>query len=159
MANSIFPAAPVRAASSSEVNTQIDEEMEASVRRCAESTSSIDQRLQELEQEWDIERTLEANASTLALSGILLGALVNRRWLWLPGVVATFLLQHALQGWCPPIEIFRRLGVRTRREIDTEKYALKALRGDFDDIDQAQDSATRARRALAAARKNGAESD
>lgn len=27
---------------------------------------------------------------------------------------------------------FRRLGVRTQREIERERYALKALRGDFD---------------------------
>jgi hypothetical protein len=46
--------------------------------------------------------------------------------------VLGFLLQHAVQGWCPPLALLRRLGVRTRREIDAEKYALKALRGDFD---------------------------
>jgi hypothetical protein len=42
-----------------------------------------------------------------------------------------FLLQHALQGWCPPVPFFRSRGVRTAREIDQERYALKALRGDF----------------------------
>jgi hypothetical protein len=26
------------------------------------------------------------------------------------------------------------LGVRTRQEIDAEKHALKALRGDYDDL-------------------------
>lgn len=159
MLDSILPAARVRAASSSQANARIDEETEASVRRSAQSKSKIEQRLQELEQEWDIERTLEANASTLALTGVLLGALVDRRFLWLPGVVATFLLQHALQGWCPPVEVFRRLGIRTRREIDTEKYALKALRGDFADLDQTQGTAARARRALAAARKDGADEE
>jgi hypothetical protein len=45
----------------------------------------------------------------------------------LPGVVLSFLLQHALQGWCPPLPILRRMGVRTRGEIDQEKYELKAL--------------------------------
>ena len=30
--------------------------------------------------------------------------------------------------------VFRRLGVRTAGEIDRERYALKALRGDFDRI-------------------------
>ena len=42
-----------------------------------------------------------------------------------------FLFQHATQGWCPPVPLFRKLGVRTRSEIDREKYALKILRGDF----------------------------
>ncbi len=34
-------------------------------------------------------------------------------------------------GWCPPVPILRRGGLRTRTEINQEKYALKALRGDF----------------------------
>ncbi len=37
----------------------------------------------------------------------------------------------AVQEWCPPVPVFRRLGVRTCQEIDEEKYALKILRGDF----------------------------
>lgn len=36
------------------------------------------------------------------------------------------------QGWAPPVPILRTIGVRTLQEIDHEKYALKALRGDFD---------------------------
>jgi hypothetical protein len=53
----------------------------------------------------------------------------------LPVVVAGFLLQHALQGWCPPLPVLRRLGVRTADEINQERYALKALRGDFAQAD------------------------
>lgn len=65
-----------------------------------------------------------------------------------------FLAQHGLQGWCPPIPVFRRLEVRTDREIARERYALKALRGDFDDR-PAKDalSAARVRAALAAVDK------
>ena len=73
-----------------------------------------------------MERVLEVNASTLALSGLVLGATVNKKWLLVPCVVLSFLLQHGLQGWCPPLPLLRRLGVRTRGEIDREKYALKA---------------------------------
>lgn len=32
---------------------------------------------------------------------------------------------------CPPILILRRVGFRTQPEISEERYALKALRGDF----------------------------
>jgi arylsulfatase A-like enzyme len=53
-------------------------------------------------------RTVEANAATASLVGSGLGLLVDRR----------FPLQHALQGWCPPVPIFRHLGFRTAREID-----------------------------------------
>ena len=43
------------------------------------------------------------------------------------GIVGGCLLQHALQGWCSPVELFRRTGVRTNSEINYEKEALKNL--------------------------------
>ena len=114
-----------------EINERITRETEANVGAYSADRRLIDLRLQELEREWDIERMLEANAATIFLIGITLARFVNRRWYLLPAAVATFLLQHALQGWCPPVGLFRRLGVRTLREIDEERYALKAMRGDF----------------------------
>jgi hypothetical protein len=41
---------------------------------------------------------------------------------------------HGIQGWYPMIPLFRRMGFRSRKEIDREKFAMKALRGDFKDI-------------------------
>lgn len=98
------------------------------------SQGEITVRLKELNKEWDIERTLEVNASVLGLSGILLGSFVNRKWFILPAIVTAFLLQHGIQGWCPPVPIFRWMGIRTRQEIDEEIYAMKVLRGDFKNI-------------------------
>jgi len=121
----------VPAHTAAKINRRIERQIETNINYYAEHPHEIDQRLRELDQEWDIERTLEANASTLALGGTLLGAFVDRRLLVLPALVTAFLLQHALQGWCPPIPIFRRRGVRTAEEIARERYALKALRGDF----------------------------
>jgi hypothetical protein len=95
--------------------------------------SEIDERLKELKREWDIERTLEANAASVALLGLGL-SIFDRRFLVLPVAVAGFLLQHALQGWCPPLPVFRRLGVRTSAEIHAEMIALRILRGDFQDL-------------------------
>ena len=91
----------------------------------------LHRRLEELDREWDVERLLETNASSLALLGLGLGAFVDRRFFVIPAVVTAFLLQHAIQGWCPPIPVFRRMGIRTSREIDIERYALKVIRGDF----------------------------
>jgi hypothetical protein len=114
------------------VNDQIRRQTEERVAQyAAEGSAAIERRLAELDREWDIERTLEANASMASLIGLTLGATVNRKWFILPTVVAGFLFQHAVQGWCPPLPVFRRLGVRTQTEIDYERYALKALRGDF----------------------------
>jgi hypothetical protein len=90
----------------------------------------IDERIRELEREWDVERALESNAAAVILAGLGLG-LVNKRFLALPMVAAAFLLQHALQGWCPPLPLLRRLGLRTSAEIHDEIIALRILRGDF----------------------------
>jgi hypothetical protein len=117
------------------VNEQIRRQTEENVARyAAAGDEAIDRRLAELDQEWDIERTLEANAATLAAAGAGLALVTDRRFALIPLVVGGFLLQHAVQGWCPPIPVFRRLGFRTSAEIDYERYALKALRGDFRDV-------------------------
>lgn len=94
--------------------------------------ATLTRRIGELEQESDMERILEINAATLALSGLVLSIVWSKRFLVVPFVVLSFLLQHGVQGWCPPVPLFRRLGIRTRQEIDAEKYALKAIRGDFE---------------------------
>lgn len=115
----------VRRSTSSAINAEIDRRTQANIRHFSGlGRQQVIQRIGELEREWDIERILETNAATLALTGLVLGLTANRKWLWLPGVVLPFLLQHGLQGWCPPLPILRRLGVRTRGEIDREKYAL-----------------------------------
>ncbi|SFN79659.1 hypothetical protein [Nitrosospira briensis] len=118
----------VRHSTAPHVNREIDRQTNSNIRRYANSSEEvINRRIGELDKEWDVERALEVNASTLALTGLLLGVTVNRKWLALPAVVLSFLLQHGLQGWCPPVPLLRRSGVRTRSEIDREKYELKAL--------------------------------
>lgn len=121
----------VRRATSDEVNDEIDRRTQQNIRHFSGlDRDAILRRIDALEREWDVERILEVNASTLALTGLVLGLTVNRRWFMLPGVVLPFLLQHGLQGWCPPLPILRRLGVRTRGEIDREKFALlETVRG------------------------------
>jgi len=129
----------VRSHTSASVNEKIDQQMRAQVDRYTEeSPEAIAQRIQALEKEWDTERVLEVNASVLAFTGLMLGIFVNQNWLWLPGIVLPFLFQHAVQGWCPPLPVIRRLGVRTPHEIDQEKTALKLLRGDFTEVPELQ---------------------
>lgn len=133
----------------SQINARIRRRTEASVAYFASHPEEIDRRLDELDHEWDIERTLEANAATIGFAGVALGAFVNRGWLLLPAMVTAFLFQHALQGWCPPVPVLRRLGVRTAGEIAAERYALKALRGDFESaLAPSGDGQGRARAAL-----------
>lgn len=135
------------------VNEEIRRQTEANVARyAAAGPAAIERRLAELDREWDIERTLEANAATAVLVGVTLGATVDRKFFFFPALVAGFLVQHAVQGWCPPMPVFRRMGFRTQAEIEEERYALKALRGDFRTL-PTQDGQNRqqtARRALEA---------
>ncbi len=125
----------VRANTPPEINQAIDTEIAAMVGFYASKTDDeIGKRIEELDMEWDIERYLEANAATFSFIGIMLGLKGHRKWFILPIMVAVFLFQHAVQGWCPPVSLFRRLGIRTSKEIELEKYALKTLRGDLDSI-------------------------
>jgi hypothetical protein len=122
----------VRAHTSAAVNGAIDQKTLENLRYWSNQPRAvIDRRITELDREWDVERYLEMTASSLALTGVVAGLAGRRKALVLSGVVLAFLFQHAVHGWCPPLPIFRRLGVRTRKEIDREKYALKAVRGDF----------------------------
>jgi hypothetical protein len=108
-------------------------------RKFAAQPASISARLKELDEEWDIERAIEMNASALAFIGTVLGFFVHPYWLLLPALVTAFLFQHAVQGWCPPVPILRRMGFRTVYEIEEEKQALKALRGDYAQVAIATD--------------------
>jgi len=142
----------VREHSPEKFNERIDRATQRRVLRAGgESKPVLSRRLEELDQEWDMERVLEANASALALGGLLLGLLVNKKFFLIPCFVLPFLLQHAIQGWCPPVPMFRSRGIRTRKEIDTEKFAVKALRGDFNETESNSDPNQRARAAWRAA--------
>lgn len=134
------------------VNEAIERQTQERVERCAAGgRGCIDQRLAELDREWDIERVLETNFATVVLAGAALTLGVHRRWAILPAVAAGFMVQHVTQGWCPPLVVLRRLGVRTAGEIERERYALKALRGDFDQLQKRASSTDRlAARALRA---------
>ena len=135
MATSVHPDRVKRATPSS-MNEKIENETWQRVSSYLnKSEPVISARIKELDKEWDIERYLGVNMSTLAFTGLAAGAITkNRNWNILPAVVLAFFFQHSVQGWCPPLPILRLLKLRTRREIEQEKYALKIIRGDFNDV-------------------------
>lgn len=138
--------------SSKKATRRLDRERLERIRHFATAPSQkVTDHLADLDRTWDIERRLEANAATVMLLSTALVATRSKRWLVLSAVVPGFLLQHAIQGWCPPIEAFRRLGARSRNEIDAERTAIKALRGDFADLPQGVATPEAAEQALEAA--------
>jgi len=113
-----------------EANERIRRQLEVNVAYYARRLDRIEERLKDLEAEWDVERTVSAGAGVASLAGLALG-LFNKKWALLPVAAAALLIAHAVEGCCAPLPALRCLGVRTRREIERERYALKALRGDF----------------------------
>jgi hypothetical protein len=135
----------VRLSTPPDINQRLDEAMMKRIWSYAHQSSElISERICELDREWDFERILETNAAGLALSGVVLGIVSSRKWLLLPGVVLGLLLQHSLTRRSAPVLLLRRLGIRTRREIESEKYAMRMLRGDFDQLQSVSEETHRA---------------
>ncbi len=117
------------------INDRIREQLRETVARYeTASPRELTYRLAELDQEWDVERFLELGFSGIVLTGLVLGTLSNRKWYLGPALAACFMVQHVTQGWCPPLVVLRRLGVRTAAEINRERIAIKIVRGDFADL-------------------------
>lgn len=136
----------VRASTPPEVNEAIDLEIASTVRFYAGKTDyEISKRIEELNNEWDIGRQIETRAAVISIIGLVLSLKKGRKWLVMPLIAATFLLQYALLGCAPPVLFLRKAGIRTKQEIDVEKYALKALRGDFDRVSFQESEILRAR--------------
>ena len=139
----------VRSNTPVEINNRLDQAMMKRVWEYAKkSKEEISARILELDREWDVERVLETGAAGLSLGGVMLSIFKGRRWLILPAAVLASLLQHCLTRRCLPVQLVRTAGVRTRREIEAEKNALRVLRGDFDRLDSISEETHRAIEAL-----------
>ncbi len=126
----------MRAHTSQAIQQRFDTSLQERIRFYAmQPKEAIARRLGELDQEWDLNRMMTTNAAGIALGGVAMSFFGGgKKWLLLSGTVLGFLLMQGLQGWSPPATGMRRLGLRTRAEIDAERYALKLLRGDFESI-------------------------
>lgn len=110
------------------INQQIERETEASVNYFKrQGEHDIQERIKELDREWDTERLLEMNMASIAFVSSLLAVRANRKWALLAGASSAILIQQALQGWTPAIALFRQMGIRTVDEINREKKALQNL--------------------------------
>jgi len=114
------------------VNEVISDRIRDNVARFASATPALlEQRLRELDHEWDVERVTGAASGLVLLGSVLLAWFMGEGWLVLPAIIGGCLLLHAVIGWTPALPLIRQLGYRTAEEIAQERYALKAIRGDF----------------------------
>lgn len=107
-------------------------------------TEALDRRLEELDREWDMERAVTIGLSGLGLFGLAIGRLGGRSFRLLTWMSLPLLFAFTQGRWSPPSFLKETLGLRNRRIIEEERYALKALRGDFEDLDRASAAATEA---------------
>jgi hypothetical protein len=122
----------VRRYTSPKMLQKIDEQIERNVAfYSSQPDEVVAERIHELQQEWSINRCLQAKTAAMGLLGAVLGLVVSKKWALLTIAGFGFLLCRAAD---PRIAALRSLGFRTRSEIDRELYALKAARGDFKSV-------------------------
>ncbi len=98
-----------------------------------ESEGVINNRIKELEAEWDVERSIQLKASLIAFSGLALGASLGKKWLMIPAAICSFFAVHAIKGGAMPVSG----NSRTRRQIAEEQFGLKELlrKGSYKNLD------------------------
>ena len=116
------------------INRQIDRRTAGNLDRLLTGDpAEVARRLDQLDREWDVDRAVMATFAVVGGANLLLSV---RRWLagrppgrsaLLLGIQLAFLFHHARAGWCPPVSLLRRLGVRTRMEIEEERRVLLAM--------------------------------
>lgn len=110
-------------------NDKLEAEAKERIRYFAhEGRSRIGERLRELDRESDIERAIEVEAPLMMLTGIALGSRVHKGFFAIPVFAASMVLLHSFHGWYPMIPLFRKLGLRTTREINDERQQLLILK-------------------------------
>jgi hypothetical protein len=121
-----------RARTPRDVNERIDRETDERVRYYAtRPVDFVSHRISELDSEWDVDRVLRADIAGLGLIGAGLLVALRKSWLALPIVALSLVAGSSTDTTQPLLVALRQIGVRTRGDIERERTALRALRGDF----------------------------
>ena len=99
---------------------------------------AICERLAQLDREWTTGRASKATAGLMIVAGLALTAVFDPWWLVLTAAGGLLLLPYLFGRRSPLGYVFHQFGLRRGSEIEQEKVALKALRGDFQNLPTAQ---------------------
>jgi hypothetical protein len=113
----------IRDHTSDRTNRSIDHETMGAIDDAMLTPGGVEERLAELDREWDVDRALMLNFGIVGALSAWKGRR-SRAWGAFFWIQMGFLIHHALRGWCPPMPLFRRLGFRSRNEIAAERVAL-----------------------------------
>ncbi len=97
--------------------------------------AGITARIEALEREWDGETFIRTALTATGLTGMVMGLAGSRFWRVLAWLSLPALFAVSRGKWASEKPLLRFLGLRSRLEIQEEKYALKALRGDFKSVE------------------------
>ncbi len=115
-----------------ENSNTIDVYTQENINHYYHNKSHIENRLRQLEAETSIEQIFALYDAASVSAGVLLNIITRKKkWLLLPLLVTVAQSVQAIKGFRFGTALLRQNGFRTRADIDKEKYALKALRGDF----------------------------
>ncbi|MFO0850546.1 MAG: hypothetical protein U0871_18605 [Gemmataceae bacterium] len=114
------------------MSVQSDEALACRLKRVIDGgPEAIAERLAELDREWTV-----GKAAATAAGGLLLGSVLLGRGFRLPLAVAAggAMLQHGVGRHSFISRLLAQYGLRTEGEVERERTALKALRGDFHNV-------------------------
>lgn len=128
-----------RVKSDSLATAEFRRQFEMSMAYHSVNPAHIGHRLDELDDEWSAEQVMIALSSGLTVLGGVFSVTRSRLWTIVPLAASIMMLKGTFsRGEMPTQAFLRRAGFRTAEEIAQERYALKALRGDFNDVEQAE---------------------
>src|SRR5262249_3197329 len=104
---------------------------------------AIEKRLTELDHEWTAGRVIKVASGLGIIVGLGLAAIVHVAWLTLPVAIGLLLLQYAVSRHSVLTWVLGSAGIRTGTDVEHERIALKALRGDFRNLPTVFDKADR----------------
>ena len=116
----------VRARGSKRVAARLDAATKERIERAADDPKYAKKRLRRLDREWDIDRAVLLPLAAMGLGALVLARRGKRAYRFPLRAQVGFLLAYSLFGWCPPAAILRRLGFRTRQEIEAERLGMIA---------------------------------
>lgn len=96
--------------------------------------AALSERLRALDEEPDLETVTSLALAGAGTAGLIFGFLGSRLWRLLAWISLPLLFEHARGNLQAPAHFLKSLGLRSRREIQDERNALKSLRGDFQHV-------------------------
>lgn len=126
----------IRGRTPAEINKAIDEATLDVLEQYEDaSPDEIHARLRELDRTRDVEGWVELTAGVATLCTVPF-AMRSRKLGFLAAIPGAIVLAHALGAVDPLTPLLRMMGVRSKSEIDRERFALKLLRGDFERVER-----------------------